>query len=315
MKFTTAWAGVLTLLFSCFTVQFSQAVLQASQTMTNYGSIAPLNPKNDIFWEYGAESGLLQPPFSPIGVSPGGTYCAHSSDPSGTWITTQKVRTGRYALKDYIHPPPHDNPCRRLHNQWWGNTHDEFYFSVWVYFPSSSTWDQLDTSVSSPWVNVGGNVRTYFGPLDDEWRYSTGMAWVVNRKTNRIYVEWDFMQGYHNQRIELHGSGHYVHDFVDEWVQLQIYYKFHPTDGAFQAWLRYGGNEYDLGSRTGMTTDPRGYSDWDEKAGYFAPISSGHVYLQDSLYEEKGMKSVLKYMDDMVASTTKVPENYGVVED
>lgn len=39
MKSKTSWATVLLLLFSCFTVQFSQAMLQSSQTISSYGSI------------------------------------------------------------------------------------------------------------------------------------------------------------------------------------------------------------------------------------------------------------------------------------
>ena len=271
------------------------------------------DPATDVFFEYGAESGLLQPPFSPIGVSPGGTYCARSSDPSGTWVTREKVRTGSYALKDYIHPPPQNNPCRRIHNQWWGNTHDEFYFSVWVYFPSSSTWDVLESGgMGDTWCNVGGNLRTYFGPPSNPWKYSTGMAWCVFRNTGMLRAQWNYQHGFHNQEDGLWDYPLYVQDILDQWVQLQIYYKFHPTNGAYHAWVTFeNGTERDLGGATGKITDPRGYSDWGSD-WEFRPIESGHVYLQDSLYQDYGMKSVLKYTDDMVASTTKVPDWYGV---
>ncbi|UCG36170.1 MAG: heparin lyase I family protein, partial [Candidatus Bathyarchaeota archaeon] len=99
-------------------------------------------------------------------------------------------------------------------------------------------------------------------------------------------------------------------DYLDQWVHLQIHVKW-ATDatGEVQAWF----NNNLVYSQTDFISDPSGYSQWNSYGnlwGYNTPypiVTIEHYGPQDAINQEF-------WVDDIVAATEKVPEDYHVVD-
>ncbi len=135
-------------LLSFFTVPPAQAVFGAE----------------DIYFEYGAESGALQPPWDSAGAEGSGTKSG-----AGVVVDSTHVRTGTEAMKFYQGSPTKSDAQRRVCA---GKlqTSNELYASWWTYFPSSydDAMEYLRTSENS-WLGHGG-LKLYWGDDDDDGR-------------------------------------------------------------------------------------------------------------------------------------------------
>jgi hypothetical protein len=268
--------------------------------------------RSNIFFEYGAESGKLQPPWSECGVSPGATYSSHS-DPSGVWVDDTHVRTGTKSMYCYQHAPPKDDGCRRITNRYYGSDMpNEYYFSWWVYFPSSS-WNNEDNPES--WGTTLGGIQLFWGPPTDRYKYHTALRFVVNPTGNRKFYlrySWDrttsgtycgvYEDNYYwpNPPIELRSG------LMDQWIHFQVYYKYRADGtGAVRGWI----NNVLIGE---TTNDPRAWADeWSSQSCAFAQ-GNGNPPLLPELYQAQDSPSHYIWVDDCVGAYKKVPEDYGV---
>ena len=298
--------SVLTLLFSCFAVQFSQAVSQASQKMTNYGSIVVFDP--DIIWEFGAESGMVKPPWDVAGPLGSGT-----KEGSSVEVDNTHVRTGVQTAKFYMPAPPRSDAqgridCREDMEE--GN--GEFYMSWWVYFDSSM---EDSGGTGSAYASCLGGIQSYFGPSSNRWQYWTEYRFYWDdRSPRRLYIKYiePFGSGatakYDVSPIRLNST------YLNTWMHFQIYMKWsNTTNGIYRAWANKAGDTPILFSeRTGIKNDPRGYSQWT--GDYAFARSDGKPFIVIQLYQgTTGYAGVTQYWyDDVVVSTTQVSESYGV---
>jgi len=161
MKSKTSWATVLLLLFSCFTVQFSQAMLQSSQAISSYGSIVlpdVITYFHCTFSKEGPEGFKLDQPWvlkEPCGYpNELGVWHWVNCDPAGTKMGIIKIvedpaDPGRYCTEFLLdipgtRPLPRDQHCKLYECQ--GRepqnyvepypTLKEAYYSAKYWFPS-----------------------------------------------------------------------------------------------------------------------------------------------------------------------------------
>ena len=284
VRLKTHWAAVLLLLFSCFAVQFSQAVPQDSQRLTNYGRIVQRAP----IFEYGTESGVLQTPWD-------------SLNPSGQiTVSGSYARTGTKSIKLYQPSSPKTDDQRRTVMRYYNNK-SEFYTSWWVYFPDNFG----SAGGSGQWTTLGGNQK-YFGPSSDKWNYWTEWRFAVNDgNPRRIYMRYKQPFGtiyYYNSDFYLNST------YLNTWIHFQIFCKWgNNSDGIYTSWI----NNNLVKNLTGITNDPRGYSQWNgENCVWARPYSSPYIGI--SCYQPTNSPERWYYVDDVVASDDKVTEDYGV---
>jgi len=272
------------------------------------------DPKTDAFFEYGAESGNLDA-WDEVGISPGGTWCSHSPA-SGTKVDDTHVRTGTKSIYMYQHNVPKDNPCRRVTQKWAQNKPDiaprtELYWSWWVYF-GNSIWGTMDTH-SNAWT-VLGSVGLYWGADDQshgKWQWQTGVAFYAIGANRRLYLRSGFPSSFAPSGAYNHYdySSFYVdEDFPDQWVHFQIYYKMSDSgNGEYKGWI----NDNLIGEASGLTNDPRAYPEWNQHPNTRFAVNE-YPRLVVKLYQNRESNENWIWVDDVVASDVKVPENYGV---
>ena len=229
--------------------------------------------ESDVIFEHGGENDLIVPPWDAIQISP--------------WVdgevTLQSsfVRSGNKALKFYLNPESYPDTCR-AEVVWWQLQYLELtdlYFSMWVYLPedySVDTWDAiLDHHFFTHDPLTVYNIRKAVMIMDGEYPY-LNVEW-----TNGTWIKTDnpFPTG--------------------QWVHVQEHLKLHLTEGERQIWiddvLVYEETEANTANtREDVTATNIGSAEFKAYT--------------DS--EESG--TVIKYMDDFVVSTEKVPETYGL---
>ena len=112
--------------------------LQQEQTTQSTGTITyQKNFADEIFFEYGAETGVLQPPFDQIHT--GGII----------EVDDTYARTGTKSIYFYQKAPPKTDMERRCHLRLYGRTHEqtEGYLSWWVWFGEKKKERQEETSL------------------------------------------------------------------------------------------------------------------------------------------------------------------------
>ena len=139
--------AVLTLLLSTSTiVNPVNSSLQRESVVSNHGTIlvvrAPAQESftERIFFEYGGETGDLQPPWDQVRIHPSGV--------GSVSIQSSVVRSGSKAVKFTLNPSQSDgitNPRAELFELSIHNLDlQEFYVSYWLYLDTSysqTTWD------------------------------------------------------------------------------------------------------------------------------------------------------------------------------
>lgn len=255
----------------------------------------------DIFFEYGAEAGYLQPPWDAVGASGSG-----STSGAGAIVDNSHVRTGTQAVKLYQPALPKSDAQRRVSAYYHSYSESEFYFSFWAYFPTG--YDNVADSAS--WLNIGGITLYWGNNADSGGRWSKGLrsrftvgkdgtgffargTWSANDRTG------DWVDFWYN------GAKEYL--TLNTWVHFQIYMKSGESDGVITAWID---NNVSL-NRTSEPTDP---AYWGEpEVGDVWSHGNQYYSLGITQYGDQTTTPALEvWYDDMVGATEKVTESYGV---
>ena len=258
---------------------------------------AVFDPTTDIFLEYGAESGVLQPPWDAVGPNGQGSH-----ELSKTIVDDTHTRTGTYSMYNYVCPPPKDDAQRRISNRYY-STAKEYYLSWWVYFDS---WDYTDYSA------VIGGWQHCFGTSARLYSWWEGGRFKIQANTGRFYFEyawsgidvwsadaWALAQNYY--------TDYYITDYYGQWIHLQVYVK-ETTDstGIVRAWF----NNVLVAEKTNIKTDPSGYPEWTEKNCIWT--HGPYPWIVIELYDGRNGPENGYWVDDIVLATEKVSETYGV---
>lgn len=319
MRLKIYWAALFLLLFSLFTLQFSQAISQDSNTITNYAVILPkgstFNPSTDVFWEYGAEGGAVKPPWDYAQM-----FGSGSRDPPSTVRADQThVRTGNYSTKLHMVPAPRSDAQGRLDCR--EDLQDdgvtaEFWLSWWVYF--DNTMEESGGSGGQYSTCLGG-MQAFFGPPGDRFKYFTSWRFhwdsgegVTGQR--KLFVKW--WEGkttggpYHEY---FPSASFYLNSSTENcWIHFQMYIKWsNTTDGIYCAWVNKEGEPPMLVKElTGIQNDPRSFDVWTPNTDF----SSEGITVLIEFYDHKlGASYAQQYWyDDVVVSSTRVGETYGV---
>ena len=264
----------------------------------------------NIVFETGMETGVLKPPWD-------------RTEGEGTMQVSQThVRSGSYSLYMYQKAPPKSEKERRSHMKEFGSSlqMNEGYFSWWIYYDSQFAEDNPD------WGPVLGGWQLWWGPTATGPTY---MWWNGGRfgieRTNKKFkfsYGWGKMGGVPDFDADAKATGHnwylnyYSTDYIGQWIHLQVYFKLgQASDGIVRAWF----NNVLVAEKTGITTDPRGYSSWTNN-----PVdgggctwrgeceNDGFPNLTVELYQGTNSYENWLWVDDVVASITKVSESYYV---
>ena len=295
MRLKIYWPVLLLLLFSFFTLQFSQAVLQDSQTMTNYGSIVP---HIGIFFEYGAESEVLQPPLAHAGPNGEGDHSG-----SNVTIVNTVARSGTKSIMIYEKPPPHSDAQRRVECRTY-DTKTEYYMSWHTYFPSNKFTAGVDYT---SWKALSGQTLRYYPSGQSRWTYknSWGFTLLSSGKIS-IRVDYTWNNGYDEWY-----TGYTLNStYLDTWIHFELYTKIaNGTAGIHKAWIN--GNL--VKEVTGIATDPRDdLSRWNSESCDWTYGYAGEPFWKIQIYNSQGQPECWYYWDDVVLSDTYVPSSYHV---
>jgi len=272
------------------------------QTMGNI--LIQDNPTETIFFEYGAESGALQPPWDSV---------------SGSGITEVDdtyVRTGTKSIYMYQTGPPKGDQGRRNHLREHGSSHgkSEGYISWWLYISSQ----MLETEDASR-VTLGG-WQLWFGPSGSTWMWWEGGRFrIMADKRIQYSYRWGNAYGYDfdddaTAQEDQSATSYSANDYVNQWVHFQIYWKIHQTAGECAFWF----NDNLVANITGLHSDPRYYSSsWNNNPNggqiYFRYTCGGpYPNIGPELYQDENSFENWIWIDDVVAATEKVQGTYGV---
>jgi len=221
----------------------------------------PISEGGDIIFEYGAESGALQPPWDSV-KGDGDQYGIAS-------VNTSKARTGDNSIYMYQKSAPKDEHERRVNIREYGSSLQlhEAYISWWVYFDSNC----IDSDNADDWGPTLGGFQLWFGPSVKTWMWWTGARFTTaggsgtNRRIQFSY-RWGKADPYPHFDSDAQAQQEYFDpneawcqfdNLKNTWVHFQIYYKIATgTDGVVTAWL----NNNEIASKTGIATDPRHFS-------------------------------------------------------
>jgi len=274
--------------------------LQQDYQIQNVGNILIQdNFAETIFFEYGAESGELQPPWDSVqgdGVEFGLAE-----------ISTTHVRTGTKSVYMYQKAPTKTENERRVHFRESGTSHgqDEFYVSWWMYF--DNRW--LTTDPDGWGTTLGGW----------QWWFRQGNAlrfwscrWhidLIDREISANHMEHRFP----TMEVVKVGDGEVsqpLTSYLNQWVCFQLYFKKHATDGIVRAWFYNGVDEELVYEKTNYCTDPTTYSQWESRSmSYYSGEVPGWGM---ELYQAEESFESWVWVDDVVMATEKIPYTYGV---
>jgi hypothetical protein len=245
-----------------------------------------------IFFEYGAESGVLQPPWDKAGP----WWTASEGKGSATTDSTH-VRTGDLAVKLWQGTPPKNEADRRIVlREYIRTTEKDIYWSVWAYYPDMPVWDgsalYWHTGIGISWA-IKTEVMVDFSGL--------GMQM---HKSGMIMIDYS---NYFDTADDVHVDTDFdISDHLDEWIHFQFHLKLTAdSSGVAEAWI----NDVSYLSLTGLHSDPESFPAWDADNYYYV---GGSPLVGASLYSDKLSLEATLWYDDMVAATEKVPETYGV---
>ncbi len=255
----------------------------------------------DIFFEYGAESGTLRPPWDFAGATGSGSTAGSAIE-----VSTTHARTGTYSVRIYQGNPPKSDAQRRVGLKYWSHTSNEFYASWWTYFPTG--FDDVVDAVS--WFTMGG-LKLYWGnPSDDGGKWSKGLrlAFALNKDGTGFYARPNWSgndrTGQWNEPNWVNGDKEYI--ALNTWHHFQLYIKYGQSDGIVRGWVN---NNLKL-ELTDIPTDP---AYWGEpEVGDFWGRGSPYYPLIIEVYSTRDIASFEMWVDDVVLATEKVSEYYGV---
>ena len=271
------------------------------------------NFANTIFFEYGAESGVLEPPFDDAG--PRG-----SGDKSGSYVRVVDsiVRSGSTSIEIYQKAPPKSDAQRRVGVFKYGESSypREAYLSWWVYFPNEPPWNSDD---KDGWgTNIGG-WKLCFGPPDNRWQWWTGGRFHVDKSSREVIFDyaWHKYPVIGVRKDWIFHSGFYVDENLNQWIHFQIYYKITTdSDSVIRAWV----NNKLFAEKTTWDSiyyaaAPEACPEWNEyDCDWASGCRSGRPHMSAKLYDGKDSKEKRIWVDDIVWATQKVLETYEVMD-
>jgi len=261
---------------------------------------------SDILFEYGAESGTLQPPLDVAGPEGSGSRSGSYAQIDDTF-----ARTGDNSLKLYQISPTKSDAQRRVEVREYQSTAKEFYLSWWVYFD-----DRWSTADTDGWGTTLGGWQIFFGESGNKWHWWTGGRFFVSQTQRNVWFSyaWHFQSSYQSAwadaiaHAEVVKTSYSVKDsYLNQWVHFQVYIKF-ATDnsGAVKAWF----NDNLVMDKSGFPTNPEGYSAWNQYNSEWAVNDYPWIVLE--LYQDTDSFESWYWIDDVVMATEKVLESYGV---
>jgi len=275
---------------------------QKELSIQNAGSIFyPIKIASTTFFEYGAESGVLQPPWDHAG--PGGEG---EKSVSKAFVVSTPVRTGSKSVELYVKPPPNSDAQRRV-GLAYANTAKEFYSGWWAYFPSGQGWEDPDVN---GWGTTIGGMQPFWGPDGvNKWKYYTSARFAWSQNDRRLLFVYSFP--YDPSQNEEWDTNYYVGDYLDTWVHFEVYLKWtNDTSGVVRAWF----NDNLVAEKTGLKSDPTGYSEFVEENCVFA---YGYPYptIRIELYQSQNSPEHWYFIDDVVGGTERVSQTHGIYDD
>jgi hypothetical protein len=218
-------------------------------------------------------------------------------------------------VKFYQVPPPKSNAQRRVGLRYVDeNFSKEMYLSWWIYLPSGQGWE-IPPPSQYTYTSLGG-FQAFFGPASDDpnspdiWKYFTDIRFELLNSTDdtmRTFWVWHlppFDQDNSNEYLSI-DTGIDVVDYLDQWVQLEVYSKWTTDEtGILRAWFNG-----DLVAEWREMTDPTGYPQWDAENCRFTydyeVMGRGGPYPFVVIEEYSDMNSIEQWywVDDIVAST------------
>jgi hypothetical protein len=286
---------------------------QQECSIQNTGNILTQdNFTTTIFFQYGAETGALQPPWSLYAM----THGDPPFEPSKNELSSEKARTGNKSIYFYQVPPPKTGDQRHPGVRIYETQKKEYYLSWWAYFD-----DCWLTQDPDGWGTTLGGWQLFFGPSDiapgGKWRWWTGGRFHIHGINRRL--QFGYGWGKHADATDFSpdaeaieqnwDSPYFVTDFLNQWVQFQVYIKMTPDNmGIVRAWF----NGKLIAEKTGIKTDPSGYSEWGRYNCTWAVNQYPFIALE--LYQSTESFESWTWVDDVVAATEKVPESYRVLD-
>jgi hypothetical protein len=312
MRYMPATVAILMLLLIATSINSTHSSLQQEVSIQNMGDILYQESfAEGIFFEYGAESGILQPPWDVVGA-----VGDQPKTGSYTVVDDTHARTGTNSMKLYQIPPTKSDAQRRISNRYYETGRKEFYVSWWAYF--DNRWLTQDPD---GWGTTLGGWQIFFGPSGEDpggkWRWWTGGRFHVTNSAR------DFIFGYgwgkHADASDFSAdaesieqtwdTGYDIDDYLNQWVHFQLYIKM-ATDntGVVRAWF----NNNLVAEKTSIKTDPSGYPEFDANNCIWA--TTEYPMLLVELYQGTDSFESWIWVDDVVAASQKVPESYRVVD-
>jgi hypothetical protein len=303
---------IMTLLLIATSINSVHLSLQQDYQIQNMGNILIQdNLTETIFFEYGAESGALQPPWDSV------------SGDGIIEVDDTHVRTGTKSIYMYqIGPPNKGDQDRRNHLREYGSSHrkSEGYLSWWMYVSS-----QLLETQDSSRVTLGG-WQLWFGPSGSTWIFWTGGRFrLMENKRFQYSYKWGdaYGWGYGDDAAAQQQESaidYWAADYENQWVHFQIYWKIAESNGVCTFWF----NNNMVANITGLHSDPRYYTTyWNNNPNLIAHGYDGQCEFRWScdgnypnigpeIYQDEDSFENWVWFDDVVASTEKVSETYGV---
>jgi len=321
MRYMLPMVPILTLLLIATSINSANSSLQQEVSIQNMGDILYQdNFAEKIFFESGAESGVLQPPWDWVGLMGNG-------DMTGSYarVDTEQSHSGTKSIKIYQVPPPKSDAQRRVYVSHQSHTELEFYWSYWAFYPTG-----YDTVVETAnFLNTGGltlywrnpsigwstnkGLRLRFHPGVDANGFYERVSWSGIDDENPDTPAWSETfdpWGIDGGRPWFWDAAKIYID-LNEWHHYQVYIKVSNgtnIDGQITVWID---DNLSL-NKTGIPTNPA-YWGYPASGESFNDGKTGPYYTCGiEQYGDYNTPQLSVWYDDMVAATEKVPESYVV---
>lgn len=287
---------ILTLLLIATSITSAHSSLQQEVSIQNTADIlfSQDNFTETIFFEYGAESGVLQPPWDFSG--PNG-----SEDTSGSEVTIVEtpVRTGTKSMRFYQVPPPKSDAQRRVGAKYWSHTQHESYFSFWAYFPTG-----YDTAIETAgWLTIGG--YTLYWNKEAGGYVGLRARFFMYKDADGLYTQMSWSR-IEDGATSFWKNGDKSYLTLNQWHHFQIYLK-NNASGNITAWV----NDVQTAQWIEATD---GASHGHQSGDYYWRGDRDTYTLIVETYGADNTPENTMYFDDIVGATQEIPENYGVIE-
>ena len=250
--------------------------LQQEHTINSSGTIN-YDFSEHIIFEHGGETGKIVPPWDAIQIRGG-------ADGSVT-LQSSIVRSGDYALRFYLNADnPPDTARAEVVNWNLGyKSLKDLYFSYWVYLPNDYRVDDWDALFDNKYIVYGS--PSVFYDLRKAILRSTGPGGAP-----QVWVEWT--DGvWRNSGVSFPRG---------EWVHCQQHFKIGTSDGQRQIWINNVLIYEETNANTALTRQE------------VTATNIGTIEFKN--YVGAGETSIIiKYLDDYVVATEKVPAYYRVI--